>query len=184
MRDRAGLDVFADSHVERIVIRDGRAVGVVVDGEELRAERVILAAGAAGAVGTSAILWRPGSARLPSCAGWASRSAWTCPGPAHHFPELRKDADGSIVFGAWRWPGALTRARERHPTVGGPVRTAPHRPGIPVDERAYPLMAEAVRSCWELATTPAILEHGTRVVMVNEQAWPPRRGCGPASTPP
>ncbi|MFG1710475.1 GMC oxidoreductase [Nonomuraea sp. M3C6] len=44
------------------------------------------------------------------------------------------------------------------------------------DEPDYPLMAEAVRSCWELATTPAILEHGTRVVMVNEQTLASEEG--------
>ncbi|MFG1710474.1 GMC family oxidoreductase N-terminal domain-containing protein [Nonomuraea sp. M3C6] len=175
--DRAGLDVFADSHVERIVIRDGRAVGVVVDGEELRAERVILAAGA---LGTPAILWRPdrpgcraapaghrgprGPARgrrgtgQPAAhrrvpgpqAGWENEGAstgqivlrTTSSGAhrrendmyyamanrfdlAHHFPELRKDADGSIVF------GVMAVARRAHSRAGASPcrrRTRPYRP--------------------------------------------------------
>ncbi|MGA4846736.1 GMC family oxidoreductase [Streptomyces sp. G5(2025)] len=54
---RPNLEIIPDCQVDRVLVRDQRAVGVVVDGEELRAGRVILAAGA---IGSPALLWRSG----------------------------------------------------------------------------------------------------------------------------
>ncbi|MFF4214497.1 GMC family oxidoreductase [Streptomyces sp. NPDC001796] len=56
-RHRPNLRVIPGALVDRVVIRDGRAVGVVVDGTELSGRRVILAAGA---IGSPAVLWRSG----------------------------------------------------------------------------------------------------------------------------
>ncbi|HEX8093528.1 GMC family oxidoreductase [Jatrophihabitans sp.] len=221
-QDRAGLEVFPDTCVDRIVIRDGRAVGVIVDGEEVSADRVILAAGA---VWTPTILWRSGIGPADELrrlgidvrvdrpgvgAGLIDQpriGVFVTPKPgrdnygastgqivlrttssgsdarandmyyamvnrfdlAHHFPELRKGADGSIVY------GVMAVARRAHSRGSVTLQSADPSvaPRIDLgylsDERDYPLMAEAVRQCWELATTPAVLEHGRHVVLMNEQ---------------
>src|SRR5260221_9577381 len=92
---------------------------------------------------------------------------------AHHFPELRKDADGSIVF------GVMAVARRAHSRGSVTLTSADPAPPPPIDlgylsdERDYPLMAEAVRRCWGLATTPAVLEHGRHAVVVDEQTLAP-----------
>ena len=58
IRDRPNLTVRAETLVDRVIVEDGAARGVVLaDGEEVRAERVVLAAGAAV---TPAILLRSG----------------------------------------------------------------------------------------------------------------------------
>ena len=44
-RDRPGLEICAGTMVERIAVRDGRARGVVVDGELIEAREVVLCAG-------------------------------------------------------------------------------------------------------------------------------------------
>jgi len=219
---RPNLDLFTGARVDRIVIDDGRAVGVIVDGEEVRAGRVILAAGA---VWTPALLWRSGigpaeelrrlgidvrmdrpgvgagltdqpriGVFLSPKPGRENEGAptgqivlrTTSSGPrsrdndmhyamvnrfdlAHHFPELRKDADSSIVY------GVMAVARRAHSRGSATLQSADPAAapvvdlGYLSDERDYPLMAEAVRECWELATTPAVMEHGRHVVIVDEK---------------
>ncbi|TDC55488.1 FAD-dependent oxidoreductase [Actinomadura sp. KC345] len=46
---QAGVDIAVDHRVERILFEDGRAVGVVVGGEEIRSASVVIASGGYGA---------------------------------------------------------------------------------------------------------------------------------------
>lgn len=218
---RPNLDVRSGARVERVLIRDGCAVGVVVDGEELRAERVVLAAGA---VHTPALLWRSGvgpadelrrlgiDVRLDRPGVGANLTdqprigVFSTPKPgqenagastgqivlrttsdtqrrendmyyamvnrfdlAHHFPALKNDTDSSIVYGVM---AVARRANSRGSvtlTSADPAAAPRVDLGYLSDERDYQLFAEAVRGCWELATTPAVLKHGTGVVMVDDR---------------
>ncbi|MFC5745733.1 FAD-dependent oxidoreductase [Actinomadura rugatobispora] len=45
----AGVDIVVNHRVERILVEDGRAAGVVADGEEIRAAAVVIASGGYGA---------------------------------------------------------------------------------------------------------------------------------------
>jgi choline dehydrogenase len=56
-RERPGLTILADTLVDRVLLEDGRAVGVVTSAGELRADVVVLTAGAYGSPG---ILLRSG----------------------------------------------------------------------------------------------------------------------------
>ena len=65
-RSRPNLELRSDTLVDRVVVRDGRATGVIANGEELSADLVILSAGA---YASPAILLRSGigpSAHLAS----------------------------------------------------------------------------------------------------------------------
>jgi choline dehydrogenase len=57
VRARPNLTIRADAHADRVLFDGGRAVGAVVDGEDVRADVVIVSAGA---VGSPRILLRSG----------------------------------------------------------------------------------------------------------------------------
>ena len=218
---RGNLEILSGARADRVVLRDGRAVGVIVDGVELAARRVILAAGA---LATPGILWRSGIgpaedlrrlgidvlADLPGVgAGLTDQpriGVFFTPKPgqenegrstgqiilrtdsaqpdsrfndmyyamvnrfdlAHHFPQLRGHADGSIVCGVM---AVARRAHSRGSVVldsADPAAPARVDLGYLSDERDYDLLAEAVRGCWDLVTTPAITAHARQMVMVDE----------------
>ncbi|MER5757143.1 FAD-dependent oxidoreductase [Streptomyces sp. NPDC002088] len=222
-RDRSNLEIIPGCRVDRVLMRDQQAVGVVVDGEELSARRVILAAGA---IGSPALLWRSGvgpadelrrlgigvHADLPGVgAGLIDQpriGVFLSPKPdaagegaptgqivlrttsssgstsrfndmyyamvnrfdlTHHFPKLREVAGARSVFGVM--------AVARRPHSRGRVFLESADPSTPpridlgylTDERDYPLLAEAVRGCWDLAHSPKILDQGQEVVLVEQK---------------
>ncbi|GAA0458529.1 GMC family oxidoreductase [Actinoplanes capillaceus] len=87
----------------------------------------------------------------------------------HHFPELRRVAGATAVF------GVMVVLRRQHSR--GRVSLASANPyiapavdlGYLSDERDYGLLAEGVRGCWELASSPKILDKGEQLVAVDER---------------
>ena len=77
-RARPNLTLVADVLVDRVVVEDGRAVGVrTSDGGVIRGREVVLCAGP---YGSPAVLLRSGIGRRRTCGSSASRSWSTCPG--------------------------------------------------------------------------------------------------------
>src|SRR5260221_2368566 len=64
---------------------------------------------------------------------------------AHHFPELRKDADGSIVFGVMAVAPRAHSRRSVNPTAADPAAPPRIDLGYPSVDRGYPLIAHAAR---------------------------------------
>src|SRR4029077_4384743 len=122
-RQRTNLEVRGDSEVDRVLIDDGRAVGVVlVSGEQLYAKHVVLSAGA---YGSPAILMRSGIGPADELTSLGIDVVADVPGVGAHLAE---QPIFSAVFAAD--PAKLT---ERTPpvqtmmTVAEPGRAA--RPG-------------------------------------------------------
>jgi choline dehydrogenase len=112
VRDR--LMVAGDAPVERVLVRGGHAVGVVVrDGQrlaEIRASRVVVSAGA---YGTPAILLRSGIGPADELIAVGCRPTLDLPGVGrnlHDQPCLEADYEGS---------GDLIEAMERHQVETG-----------------------------------------------------------------
>ncbi|HZB32652.1 MAG TPA: GMC family oxidoreductase N-terminal domain-containing protein [Streptosporangiaceae bacterium] len=87
----------------------------------------------------------------------------------HHFPELRRVAGARAVF------GVMVVLRRQHSR--GRVTLASSNPylapvvdlGYLSDERDYGLLADGVRGCWELASSPKIFDKGEQLVAVDER---------------
>lgn len=86
-----------------------------------------------------------------------------------HFPELRRVAGARTVF------GVMVVLRRQHSR--GRVTLAAANPyaaprvdlGYLSDERDYRLLADGVRGCWELASSPKILNKGEQLVALDER---------------
>ncbi|MEU5047144.1 GMC family oxidoreductase [Streptomyces griseorubiginosus] len=86
-----------------------------------------------------------------------------------HFPELRKVAGARAVF------GVMVVLRRQHSR--GRVTLAASDPyaaprvdlGYLSDERDYRLLADGVRGCWELASSPKIFNKGEQLVALDER---------------
>lgn len=86
-----------------------------------------------------------------------------------HFPELRKVAAARAVF------GVMVVLRRQHSR--GRVTLAAANPyaaprvdlGFLSDERDYGLLADGVRGCWELASSPKIFGKGEQLVALDER---------------
>jgi len=106
-RQRTNLEVRGDSEVDRVLIDDGRAVGVVlVSGEQLYAKHVVLSAGA---YGSPAILMRSGIGPADELTSLGIDVVADVPGVGAHLAE---QPIFSAVFAAD--PAKLT---ERTPAV-------------------------------------------------------------------
>ncbi|HZP54894.1 GMC family oxidoreductase, partial [Actinocrinis sp.] len=87
----------------------------------------------------------------------------------HHFPELRRVAGAKAVF------GVMVVLRRQHSR--GRVSLVSANPydapvvdlGYLSDERDYALLADGVRGCWELASSPKIFDKGEQLVAVDER---------------
>ncbi|GAA3167961.1 GMC family oxidoreductase [Nonomuraea salmonea] len=87
----------------------------------------------------------------------------------HHFPELRRVAGATAVFGVMV---VLRRqfSRGRVTLASADPYIAPAVDlGYLSDERDYGLLADGVRGCWELASSPKILDKGEQLVAVDER---------------
>ncbi|MEU3370417.1 GMC family oxidoreductase N-terminal domain-containing protein [Streptomyces sp. NPDC006660] len=86
-----------------------------------------------------------------------------------HFPELRRVAGARAVF------GVMVVLRRQHSR--GRVTLASSDPfaaprvdlGYLSDERDYHLLADGVRGCWELASSPKIFDKGDQLVALDER---------------
>jgi len=86
-----------------------------------------------------------------------------------HFPELRKVAGAKAVF------GVMVVLRRQHSrgrvtlTTANPYDAPRVELGYLSDERDYRLLADGVRGCWELASSPKIFDKGEQLVAVDER---------------
>ena len=79
-RARENLTILADTLVDRVLLEDGRAVGALAGGRELRADTVVVSPARTARRGSCS---RSGSARRASCRsakGWSTTSASARPG--------------------------------------------------------------------------------------------------------
>lgn len=86
-----------------------------------------------------------------------------------HFPELRRVAGARAVF------GVMVVLRKQHSrgrvtlASGNPYSAPRIDLGYLSDERDYALLADGVRGCWELASSPKIFDKGEQLVALDER---------------
>ena len=106
VRARANLTIRADTQVDRIVIEDGRAVGVACGDEMLRGQHIILAAGA---LHSPAILLRAGIGPEAELRALGIPVITDRPGVGANLHEHPSLAVSAWIGGRWRMGGTPRR---------------------------------------------------------------------------
>jgi choline dehydrogenase-like flavoprotein len=178
-RGRENLTILGDAIVDRVLLEDGRAVGTLAGGRELRGDVVVVAAGAYGSPG---ILLRSGlGAELPvgeglidhvgTGAAWEPTERLLAETAAHeaehglYMGQVTVARDELFVFPALDvGPEISGAAFAMKPHSRGSVRLNGPDPETPLhvehgflrDERDVELVAEAFERLRELAASPEV----------------------------
>ena len=177
-RGRENLTILADAMVDRVLLEDGRATGAVAGGQELRADVVVVSAGAYGSPG---ILLRSGIDELPVGEGLADHvgvaAAWEPTGRlieetgAHeaehglYMGQVTVRVRDLFIFPALDiGPEISGAAFAMKPHSRGSVRLASSDPEAPLlidhgflsDERDVETVTEAFERLRELAESPEV----------------------------